>query len=81
MLTGASSEPLRISKTMFLNIGADYPDTSRFTALIWIEYRGNFPAAPEEMYAGATVCVAGIIDVYDGVAEILVTGPDQIWMP
>jgi len=65
----------------FLNIGAGYPDASRFTALIWVEYRENFPAPPEDMYAGATVCVAGFIELYEGVAEILVTGPDQIWIP
>jgi hypothetical protein len=65
----------------FLNIGTDYPDASRFTVLIWVEYRANFPAPPEEMYAGATVCVAGTITDYDDIAEILVTGPDQIWIP
>ena len=66
----------------FLDIGATYPDSRRVTVLIWSEYRGNFKAAPERMYAGKTVCVTGYVDVYDNghgpVIQIEVRGPGQI---
>lgn len=62
----------------FLNLGVDYPDERRFTALIWGESRGAFPGPPERAYAGRTICVRGTIELYRGVAEIEVRSPEQI---
>lgn len=62
----------------FIDIGASYPDSSRVTVVIWGEYRGNFPAPPEEMYAGQTILAAGEIYVHDGVCNIEVHSPEQI---
>jgi len=31
-----------------LNIGKDSPDPDRFTVVIWVRNRGNFPQAPEK---------------------------------
>jgi len=70
--TSSSGEPT------FLNIGLDYRDPGRFTALIWGENRDPFPEPPEQAYAGKTVCVTGSIDEYQGVAEIIVDSPSQI---
>jgi hypothetical protein len=70
-----------ISQPTFLNLGAPYPDPSRFTVVIWIGARDNFPAPPEAMYAGATVCVTGLIEWYDGAPEVFASGPWDIWIP
>jgi hypothetical protein len=36
----------------FLNVGVDYPDSSRFVVLIWGEDRSAFPDPPEDYYSG-----------------------------
>jgi micrococcal nuclease len=65
-------------KPTFLNVGADYPDSERLTILIWGTDRGNFPSAPESMYAGKTIAVTGLVELYEGAAEIQVSSPSQI---
>ena len=68
-------------KPTFLNLGAAYPDPSRFTVLMWIDARWNFDFAPEEVYLGATVCVSGLIELYEGSPEMVIEGPEWIWVP
>jgi hypothetical protein len=65
-------------KPTFLNLGLPYPEPGRFTILIWIDGRWNFPSPPEEVYAGRTICATGTIELYEGSAEMLVEGPWQI---
>jgi len=65
-------------KPTFLNIGKPYPDPERFTVVIWIQNRGNFPQAPEVYYSGKTICVTGLIIEYKGIPEIEVKDPSQI---
>ena len=65
-------------KPTFLNLGKPYPDPDRFTVVIWIQNRSNFPQAPEDYYLGKTIYVTGLITEYEGVAQIEVTSPDQI---
>ena len=65
-------------KPTFINIGVNYPDTKRVTALIWEDYRGNFSPSPESQYSGKIICVTGYIDTYNGVAQIEVRSPSQI---
>ena len=62
----------------FLNIGRAYPDSNRFTVVIWIQNRGNFSSAPENYYDGKTISVNGLIDTYEGVPQIEVSSPSQI---
>ena len=62
----------------FLNIGKDYPDPGRFTVVIWGKNRSNFPQAPEVYYSGKMIYVTGLIEEYEGVAEIAVSSPSQI---
>lgn len=62
----------------FLNIGADYPDESRFTVVIWGENRGNFTLAPEDQYAGQTIRVTGTVSDYQGVPQIEAASPGDI---
>jgi len=65
-------------KPTFLNIGKPYPDPDRFTVVIWIDYRANFPQAPEVYYLGKTIYVAGLIQEYDNIPQIEAKDPSQI---
>lgn len=65
-------------KPTFLNVGKDYPDSNRFTVVIWIQSRDNFPQAPEVYYLGKTICVTGLITEYEGIAQIEAKDPSQI---
>lgn len=78
LVAGASYRPDISGQPTWLNIGEDYPSQNRFVVIIWGENRGNFPQAPESYYLGKTIYVTGLIEYYDGVAEIQVTSPDQI---
>lgn len=62
----------------FIDIGEAYPSPNRVTAVIWGEDRGNFPSAPEDMYAGRYIKVEGELYQYDGSYNIRVFSPDQI---
>ena len=76
-----SGPPLRNSRTTLLNLGLSYPDPGRFTVLMWIDARWNFDFAPEEVYLGSTICVTGTIALYEGSAEMIIEGPEWIWVP
>ena len=62
----------------FINVGADYPRSDRFTVIIWGKDRSRFTPAPESMYRGETVCVRGRVQEYRGVAQMQVSSPSQI---
>lgn len=62
----------------FLDIGNAYPNPNRFTVLIWVENRGNFPSPPESYYSGKTISVTGLITEYQGVPQMEVASPSQI---
>jgi len=62
----------------FLNLGKPYPDPARFTVVIWGENRPRFPQPPETLYRGKTIRVSGTISRYQGRAEIVADGPEDI---
>ncbi len=57
---------------VFLNLGRDYPDSSRFTVVLWDV--GGIEPVP----SGSTVCVAGSIVNYQGVAQIQLYSLDAV---
>jgi hypothetical protein len=57
---------------VFLNLGRDYPDTERFQIVVW-DIGGLDPIA-----YGATLCTAGTITLYEGVAQIELSDPGSI---
>jgi hypothetical protein len=61
----------------FLNLGARYPDTRRFTVVIWSEHRARF-GRPEVRYYRRTVCVRGLVEMYNGAPEIQLASPSRI---
>jgi hypothetical protein len=80
-VAGATYASESRGKPTFINLGLPYPEPGRFTILIWIENRWAFPTPPEEAYTGLIICVSGFVDIYDGVAEMEIIGPDQIFIP
>ena len=68
-------------KPTFLNLGLPYPEAGRFTILIWGDRLDHFPGPPEELYFGKVICASGQIELYRGVAEMVVEAPDQIFLP
>ena len=73
--SGSSGRPT------FLNIGNSYPNPNRFTVVIWGANRGKFAQPPEDYFLGKTICVTGLVVTHDGVPQIEVTSPDQIYEP
>jgi hypothetical protein len=41
----------------------------------------NFDFAPEEVYLGSTIYVTGTIALCEGSAEMIIEGPEWIWVP
>ena len=60
----------------FLNLDRAYPNQV-FTALIWGSDRATFPYAPESLL-GQRICVRGVVELYKGRAEIIVSSPSQL---
>jgi len=65
-------------KPTFINVGKDYPSSDRFVVLIWDDHRSAFPQPPEDYYQGKMICVTGLVQEYDGCAEIVISDPEQI---
>ncbi len=66
----------------FINIGAEHPETPRFEAVIWYRNRGAFldifPEGPEHRLTGRTACIAGTLNVHEGVPQIELEEPSQL---
>jgi len=69
-------------KPTFLNLCCPYPEPCRFTALIWGEDRQEFidclDGPPEQVLLNREVCVEGLIKIYEGIPEIILTQCDQL---
>ena len=78
LVIGATYASGSKGKPTFLNVGKNHPDPARFTVLIWGSDRSKFSPAPEIQYKGRTIYVYGLIELYKGSAEIIVTSPSQI---
>src|SRR5660397_291923 len=62
----------------FLNVGREYPEPRRFTVLIWGQDRSQFPAPPDQRYYGRTIRITGIVEMYEGAPEMVISSPGQI---
>lgn len=66
---GVNGDPL------FINIGADYPDKSRLTVVIWGENRDDATEDIVDSLLGKEVVVFGSPYEYNGAAQIEITDP------
>lgn len=66
----------------FLNLCYSYEDPRRFTALIWGEDRQKFidclGGPPENILLGHEVCGKGLIEIYNGIPEIILKECHQL---
>ena len=62
----------------FLNFHDPYE--GYFTAVIWGDDRGEFPANPESHYLYKKVRIKGKVEIYQGDPEIILHQPSQIWV-
>jgi hypothetical protein len=77
-VAGVSYRPDVNGAPTFINVGADYPDNSRSTVIVWGQDRDAFAKAPENTYDGKKLCVSGHITSYRGLPEMEVNSPDQV---
>jgi len=61
----------------FISLDKPYPNQV-FTVLIWASDRSKFEKPPETLYPKKEICVTGMIQSYQGKAEIVVKDPGQI---
>jgi len=77
-------ESSSMGKPTLLRIGRPYPDSDRFSVLIWGDHRDKFlrkfPPNPETHLLNKTVGVRGFIDDDKGYPEIILTDPADIWV-
>lgn len=57
---------------VFLNLGRDYPDPTRFQIVLWDV------GTLEPISSGATLCTSGQITLYEGVAQIELRSADLV---
>jgi len=77
-VVGTSYASTSTGAPTFINLGADYPSSDRFTIVIWDRDRAYFDSPPEDYYFGKTLCVTGTIILFRGIAQIEVSQPIQI---
>ena len=64
-------------KPTLINMGASYPNNS-FTLVIFGDIRVNFSYTPEEYLNNKNICVTGLIKMFKGKPEIVVSNESQI---
>ena len=63
----------------YLNIDRPNPNPI-FRIVIWGNDRINFDPNPEGYYLYESICVTGLIQSHEGVAQIEINYPKQIWI-
>jgi len=61
----------------FLNLERPYP-IAVFTVVIWGSARATFSEAPEVAYRDKKICVTGVISLYRGTPQTVVSTPGMI---
>jgi hypothetical protein len=65
------------SQITLLNLGGPFPD-QKFTVVIKGNDRNKFKNPPEIFFDQKKICVSGVIEMYKGKPEIIVSDPSQI---
>jgi S1/P1 Nuclease len=65
------------SSLTLINMGAEYPNNP-FTLVIYGSDRSNFSYVPEEFLAGKIICVTGLLKLYKGKPEVIVSRESEI---
>lgn len=65
-------------KPTFIDLDYEYPNPNRVTVIIWEEDLNNLEGILSHLEYGDIIYVKGMVEIYDGVAQIEVSDPDQI---
>lgn len=74
----ATYEPDVEGEPTFVNLGRAYPEPERFDVVIFPDVRDQWEAPPEEAVSGERVCVRGLVNVRDGVAQIVLEAREDL---
>lgn len=61
----------------FLNFDKPHP-RNKFTVVIWGSDRSQFPSSPESFYRNKRVCANGLIEIFNGKAQIIARTESQL---
>jgi hypothetical protein len=64
-------------KVVLINLGAAYPASPLTIAILAKDFT-NFTTPPEELYKNKKLCVTGMLELFKGKAEIVVSKPEEI---
>jgi len=64
-------------KVNFLRFGSDYPNQV-FSVIIYANDAIKFKETPANVYAGKTICVTGVINLYEGKPEMEIDTESQV---
>ena len=64
-------------KVTLLNLGAKHPDNP-LTVAIQDKDRANFSLPPDQLFTDKLVCITGMVKLYKGKAEIVISKPEEI---
>jgi hypothetical protein len=62
----------------YIEMGAAYPDPKSLSVVILGASRAAFPAPPEQLYQGKTICVIGVVQNYMQRKAIIAGQPESI---
>lgn len=61
----------------FINLGRPHPDQT-FDGIVWGRDRDRFQVPPEQLYAGAAICILGEVEEHEGTPQIQIRFPGQV---
>ena len=61
-----------------LDLGAAFPNQSRFSVIIWGRDRARFATPPEQAYLNRVVCVTGVISTDYGSPGTEISSPTRV---
>jgi hypothetical protein len=67
----------KTKKTTFINFGNPYPN-QKFVVIIFEKDLVNFKYNPSLFLKDKTICITGIVKMYNGLPEIIATKEEQI---
>jgi very-short-patch-repair endonuclease len=77
-IAGISFRPDSAGQPTWINIGADFPDRSRFVAVVWGRNRSALSRTLDGLSTGDRICIIGKIGEYRGIPQIEVENSSQI---
>lgn len=78
-IAGIRYRPELSGKPTWINIGADFPTQNRLVFIVWGRNRSLFEDLISNLRVGQVICALGDVSEYQGVSQIELVSPDQIY--